>query len=171
MRLATLVTVIVALALAAVASAAATGWTPAVDPHLRARGDAQGRLPVQHPADAQRPRRDRLARRRTAVRRRARGRTTLDVASLHSDDTLSLPRALGAAAALARPARDRDDDEGPDRRRVRRGGDGAALGEVDAGDDVRAAEPLGGPAALVATANGYIGDADVVTTADHGGTR
>jgi hypothetical protein len=102
--------------------------------------------------------------------RAARLGTTLDIASLHSDDALSVPRALWPGSGLVGPLETASTTAG---QIVAALGDGlgAAYGETHAGVPLAALMPLGGPASLVATANGYIGDADIVSTVLSGGRR
>jgi hypothetical protein len=102
--------------------------------------------------------------------RTARAGTTLDVASLHSDDELSIPRALWRGRGLVGPLETASTTAG---QIVAAFGDGAgaAYGETDDAAGISALTPLDGPPALVATANGYIGDADIVSTALRGGSQ
>jgi hypothetical protein len=96
--------------------------------------------------------------------------TTLDGASLHSDDTLSIARPLLDSAGVVGPLEVAMTTKG---QIVAAFGqrDGAVLDEGVAGTTFATPSSLGGPAGLVATADGYIGDADVVTTAVRGRTR
>ncbi len=96
---------------------------------------------------------------------------TLDSASLHSDDAPSLPRAIISGRRLVGPLATATTTAG---QIVAVSGDtgnpsgalpGALFGEGRAGGSLHSLTELGGPAELVATAEGYIGDADVVSTA------
>ena len=89
---------------------------------------------------------------------------TLDSASLHSDDRLASARAISAAGAAGGPLETAMTTHGQLVAAYGVAGR-AMLGETFAGHALGAPAPLGGPAELVATANGYIGDADVVSTA------
>src|ERR1019366_6657183 len=97
--------------------------------------------------------------------------TTLDSATLHSDDLPSAPRAIISGRRLVGPlstagttARQIVAGMG-DSQIASRGGPGAILGEGPAASSLWRLVPLGGPAALVATAVGYIGDAAVAVAA------
>jgi hypothetical protein len=98
------------------------------------------------------------------------GATALVSATLHSDDQPSLPRALSAGAALSGPLAAAGTTAG---QIVAVAGEraGAVLGEAPAGYPLAHLQQLGGPADEVATADGWIGDADVVSTASLHGTE
>jgi hypothetical protein len=95
--------------------------------------------------------------------------TMLDGASLHSNDTLSLARSLVRTRGLVGPLETAMTTKGQLVASFD-AGDDAVLTEGLAGTTFRTPRTLAGAPALVATANGYIGDADVVTTADRDGT-
>ncbi len=88
---------------------------------------------------------------------------TLDGASLHSDDTLATARAIGAPGAAGAPLETAMTTHGQIVVAFAASGR-PVLGETTAGHALGTTAPLGGAGALVATANGYIGDADVVST-------
>ena len=97
--------------------------------------------------------------------------STLDSATLHSNDQPSIPRAVLGRRELVGPLESATTTAG---QLVAVAGNPAdavggrpdgLLGEGLAGGVLPAIVPLGGPDAPVATADGYIGDADVVTTA------
>ena len=97
--------------------------------------------------------------------------TTLDIASLHSDDLTSLARTFshGLLALAGRwstawtwRARSWRPSAPPPARPSARATPAARWGR---------STPLGGPGGLVATADGYIGDAVVVNTVRHGGQQ
>ena len=97
------------------------------------------------------------------------GATRLDSATLHSDDQPSAPRALSSAASLSAPLEVAGTTVGQVVAVVGERS-GAVLGEAPAGYPLTNLRQLGGPADEVATAVGWIGDADVVSTASlHGG--
>jgi hypothetical protein len=95
------------------------------------------------------------------------GETTFDIAALHSDDTPAPPRALTAGSAavqsLAAPLYVAATTRGQIVAIA-----GASTGEATLGDGfattgIGQLEPLGGSDSLVATMDGFIGDADVAT--------
>jgi len=96
---------------------------------------------------------------------------TLDAATLHTDDQPSIPRAIVSHRHLLGPLETATTTLGQlvavvgDAGTAAGGGPGALLGEGLAGGALHIVVPLGGPDQPVATADGYIGDADVVTTA------
>jgi hypothetical protein len=97
--------------------------------------------------------------------------TTLDSATLHNNDLASAPRAIISGRQLVGPLSTAATTAGQivavvgDTRIASRGGPGAILGEGPAASSLWRLVPLGGPAALVATAVGYIGDAAVAVAA------
>ena len=97
--------------------------------------------------------------------------STLDSATLHSDDQPSIPRAVVRRRALVGPLESATTTAGQlvavagDPADAVGGRPGALLGEGLAGGVLPVVVPLGGPDSPVATADGYIGDADVVSTA------
>jgi hypothetical protein len=96
---------------------------------------------------------------------------TLDSATLHTDDLPSVPRVAVAHLQLLGPLESAGTTAGQlvavvgDAQDPAGGRPGALLAEGHAGGPLASLTPLGGPDAPVATADGYIGDADVVTTA------
>jgi hypothetical protein len=96
---------------------------------------------------------------------------TLDSATLHSDDQPSIPRAVISGRQLLGPLETASTTDGQlvavvgDSGLADDGHAGALLAEGHAGGVLPQLAPLGGPNAPIATADGYIGDADVVTTA------
>jgi hypothetical protein len=96
---------------------------------------------------------------------------TLDSATLHTDDRPSIPRVAAAHLELLGPLESAGTTAGQlvavvgDAEHPAGGRPGALLAEGHAGGPLPSLTPLGGPDAPVATADGYIGDADVVTTA------
>jgi hypothetical protein len=95
--------------------------------------------------------------------RAARAGTNLDVAALQSDDALSAPRAWWRGTGLVGPLETAATTKG---QIVAAVGDGksAVYGETTAGAGLSTLTPLGGPPSLVATANGYLGDAAIIST-------
>jgi hypothetical protein len=95
---------------------------------------------------------------------------TLDSATLHSDDQPSVPRAIISGRRIVGPLEAATTTAGQivavvgDTGIPSAGLPGALFGEGFAGGALHALAPLGGPAQLVATADGYIGDADVAAT-------
>jgi len=95
----------------------------------------------------------------------------LDAATLHTDDLASVPRAAISGHELLGPLESAGTTAGQLVAVVGDAGDptgghpGALLGEGLAGGPLHDLAALGGPDAPVATADGYIGDADIVTTA------
>jgi hypothetical protein len=96
--------------------------------------------------------------------------STLDSATLHTDDLASIPRAVVSRRQLVGPLETATTTAGQlvavagDPADAVGGRPGALLGEGLAGGVLPVAVPLGGPDSPVATADGYIGDADVVST-------
>ena len=96
---------------------------------------------------------------------------TLDSASLHSDDAPGVPRAIVSGRRLVGPLATATTTAGQIVAVAGDTGDpsgalpGALFGEGRAGGSLHSLAELGGPAELVATADGYIGDADVASTA------
>jgi hypothetical protein len=96
---------------------------------------------------------------------------TLDSATLHTDDQPSIPRAVVSGRQLLGPLESASTTDGQlvavvgDSAIAAGGHPGALLAEGHAGGSLPILAPLGGPDAPVATADGYIGDADIVTTA------
>ncbi|MGH2850914.1 MAG: hypothetical protein ACRDLP_09880, partial [Solirubrobacteraceae bacterium] len=170
MRLATLLTVIVALTLGVASAAETATWTaPAT---IRSCGPAaEPKVIFPYSIPQTRSGKGAIVWLGRAPACAGAAGTTLDGASLHSNDTLSLPRPLVRGSGALGPLEVAMTTKGQIVTAFGRGGDGAVLGEGVAGTTFSTPSPLGGPAGLVATANGYIGDADVVTTADDGGTR
>ena len=96
--------------------------------------------------------------------------TTLDIASLHSDDELSVPRTLWRGTGLVGPLETASTTRGQIVAAF--GQDSSAVyGETPAALGLATLTPLGGPPSLVATADGYIGDADIVNTVVSGGRQ
>jgi hypothetical protein len=93
--------------------------------------------------------------------------TTLDGATVHSDDTLSVARALWPRSGLGAPLTVAGTTHGQVVAALH-DGSGTVYGEGDAGYAYGKLRPLGRGAALIATANGYIGDADIVTAQSAG---
>jgi hypothetical protein len=97
--------------------------------------------------------------------------STLDSATLHTDDQPSVPRAVVSRRQLVGPLESATTTAGQlvavagDPADAVGGRPGALLGEGLAGGVLPVLVPLAGPSAPVATADGYIGDADVVSTA------
>jgi len=97
--------------------------------------------------------------------------STLDSATLHSDDRPSIPRAVVGRHELVGPLESAATTDGQlvavagNPADAVGGRPDALLGEGLAGGVLPVLVPLGGPDAPVATADGYIGDADVVSTA------
>jgi hypothetical protein len=98
------------------------------------------------------------------------GSATLNAATLHADGAPSVPRAIISGHRLVGPLATATTTAG---QIVAVAGDagvpsgglpGALFGEGLAGGSLHSLTALGGPAELVATAVGYIGDADVVST-------
>ena len=165
MRSATLAALMAALATGVAAAAGVAGWSPstpiatcgpASDPHVvfpyRTPQSASGRGAILW----------------LGATPKCGSLPTLDAASLHSDDRLASARALSAPAAAGGPLETAMTTDGQIVAAYGVAGR-ATLGETFAGHPLHAASPLGGPAELVATANGYIGDADVVSTAGRAG--
>lgn len=98
------------------------------------------------------------------------GPATLDSASLHSDDAPSLPRAIISGHRLVGPLATATTTAGQivavagDTGTPSGGLPGALFGEGFAGGSLHSLTALDGPAELVATAVGYLGDADVAST-------
>lgn len=170
MRLGCIVTVSVALALGVAWGAAAPRWTTSSISTCAPAGAPKVVFPFSLPQDRSG---------RGAIiwlggvpqcGRPARAGTTLDIASLHSDDQLSVPRPLWRGDGLVAPLEAASTTRG---QIVAALGDGvvAAYGETDASSSLAALTPLGGPPSLVATADGYIGDADIVSTLSAGGRQ
>ncbi len=96
---------------------------------------------------------------------------TLDAATLHSDDSPSVPRAVVSGHQLVGPIESAGTSAGQlvavagDAGIASGGRPGALLAEGLAGGPLHVLSPLGGPDSPVATADGYIGDADIATTA------
>jgi len=171
MRLATLVTILVALAFGAVSQALPTSWTPAID----VRTCAPAATPkVVFPFSLPQTRSGRGAILWLGGAPRcgsaAGVQSALDIASLHSDDEISVPRPLWRGAALVGPLQTASTTKG---QIVAAFGDGssATFGEGDASVGLASLTPLGGPPSLVATADGYIGDADIVNVEQSGGRQ
>jgi hypothetical protein len=174
MRLATLVTLLAAVAAftVGVASGAASLWTPATVVRTCApAATPKVVFPFSWPS---------IRSGRGAIvwlggaphcGRPARAGTTLDVASLHSDDALSVPRSLWSGAGLMGPLETASTTKGQIVAALGDGLDTAAYGETDAGDTLAALQPIGGSPSLIATADGYIGDADIVSTELSGGRQ
>ena len=97
--------------------------------------------------------------------------STLDSATLHTDDQPSVPRAVLSGRRLLGPLETASTSDGQlvavagDGGLANGGHPGALLAEGHAGGVLPVRVALGGPDAPVATADGYIGDADIVTTA------
>jgi hypothetical protein len=97
--------------------------------------------------------------------------STLDSATLHSDDQPSVARAVVSGHQLVGPLESAGTAAGQlvavsgDASSPAGGRAGALLAEGLAGGVLHVLVALGGPDAPVATADGYIGDADVATTA------
>ena len=97
--------------------------------------------------------------------------STLDSATLHSDDQPSIPRAVVFGHDLVGPLRGASTTAGQlvavagDEGLAAGGRPGALMAEGLAGGELHMVAPLGGPDGQVATADGYIGDADIVSTA------
>jgi hypothetical protein len=95
---------------------------------------------------------------------------TLNSASLHSNDAPSAPRAIVSHHHLVGPLATATTTGGQivavagDTGAPSGGLPGALFGEGRAGGSLHSLAELGGAAELVATANGYIGDADVANT-------
>jgi hypothetical protein len=95
---------------------------------------------------------------------------TLDSATLHSDDRPSVPRVLVRGEQLVGPLEAAGTSVGQlvavagDASSPAGGRPGALLAEGPAGGVLHRLSQLGGPNAPLATADGYIGDADVVST-------
>ena len=160
MRSATLAALMAALATGVAVAASVSGWSPpapiqtcapASDPHVvfpyRTPQSASGRGAILW----------------LGATPHCGSPPTLDSASLHSDDRLATPRAISAPAAAGGPLETAMTTDGQIVAAYGVAGH-AVLGETFAGHTLRAPAPLGGSAELVATANGYIGDADVVST-------
>ena len=98
------------------------------------------------------------------------GATALDSATLHSNDQVSLPRSLSSGVAPSGPLAVAGTTAG---QIVAVAGErsGAVLGEAPAGYPLADRQQLGGGADEVATADGWIGDADVVSTASLDGSE
>ena len=96
---------------------------------------------------------------------------TLDSATLHTDDLPSVPRAVVSGRQLVGPLETATTTAGQlvavvgDAGAPAGGAPGALLAEGRAGAPLPVLAPLGGADAPVATADGYIGDADIVSTA------
>ena len=96
--------------------------------------------------------------------------TTLDVATLHADDEPSFARALVGGAGVSAPLETAMTTHG--QIVAAAGARGvASYGETHASVALPALTPIGGDPALVATANGYIGDADLVDVVRSGGAQ
>jgi hypothetical protein len=97
--------------------------------------------------------------------------STLDSVTLHSDDQPSVPRVLVSHPSLVGPLASAGTTAGQlvavagDSARAAGGVPDAVLAEGVAGAPLPVLIPLDAPDTLVATADGYIGDADVVVTA------
>ena len=167
MRLASLATLLAALAVAVAAAAGAAIWSspatigtcaPAVGPKVvfpyRTPQSASGRGAILWlgavPHCGSSP--------------------TLDAASLHSDDLPSIARTFTGSSGVLAPLVTAWTSAG---QVVAAFGTaaGAVFGEGDAGRSLGPLAPLGGPGGLVATADGYIGDAVVVNTVRRGGEQ
>jgi hypothetical protein len=98
------------------------------------------------------------------------GSTTLDSATLQTDDLPSVPRAIILGQRLVGPLVAATTAAGQvvaivgENNGLSDGASEALIGEGFAGS-LPTLRPLGGPARLVATADGYIGDTDVVSAA------
>ena len=173
MRLARLATITVALMLLVVASGQGATWTapamlrtcaPASDPHVvfpfSAPGAPSGRGAIVWVGAAPNCSGGAVA-----------PAGTLDSATLHSNDQPGTARAVLSGRQLVGPLETASTTAGQlvlvsgDAGAPAGGRAGALLAEGPAGGVLRTVVALGGPAAPVATADGYIGDADVVTTA------
>jgi len=173
MRLARLATITGALTLLAAASGQAATWTapailhtcaPASDPHVvfpfSAPGTPSGRGAIVWVGAAP-----------NCSGGVGAPAGTLDSATLHSNDQPSIARAVVSGHQLVGPLESASTTVGQlvlvsgDAGTPAGGRAGALLAEGPAGGVLHRVVALGGPAAPVATADGYIGDADVVTTA------
>jgi hypothetical protein len=97
--------------------------------------------------------------------------STLDTATLHSDDEPSIARAVVSRHELVGPLQAASTTAGQlvavagDAGLAAGGRPGALMAEGLAGGELHVLAPLGGPDVPLATAEGYIGDADIVSTA------
>jgi hypothetical protein len=172
MRLARLATITVAVAVIVVSHAQAATWTapatiatcaPAVDPKVvfpfSLPSMRSGRGAIMWIGGA------------PSCNGGAGAASTLDSATLHSDDQPSIPRAVVAGHDVVGPLHAASTTAGQlvavtgDAGLAADGRPGALMAEGLAGGELHKLAPLGGPAGPVATADGYIGDADIVSTA------
>jgi hypothetical protein len=165
MRSATLAVLMAALATGVAAAAGGAGWSPSAPiPTCGPASDPHVVFPYRTPQSPS----GRGAILWLGATPHCGSSPTLDAASLHSNDRIATARALSAPAAAGGPLETAMTTNGQIVAAYGVAGH-ATLGETFAGHALRSAAPLGGSAELVATANGYIGDADVLSTAGRPG--
>ena len=152
--------VTVALALLTAGASAATWSQPATLRSCAPRARPAGRLSLQRAVTAKRPRRDPLARQPARLRARRR-RDAQRGDAPHQRPAGRRPQRARGPRAQRTAGRGRHDRR-PARRRARRRRR-LDLAEGPAGVRLRRVATIGAPATALAVADGYIGDADVVS--------